>query len=290
MTAVINSKVRNNAPGKFIRLSKGYTHYETAGAKTGPVVLFIHGFSVPYYMWDHNFRVLAEAGFRVIRYDLYGRGLSDRPRTIYNQELFVTQIQELLDALAITGPIHIIATSMGGAVAAAFTATHPERVAKIVLIDPLFEKWRIGLLRVPLIGELLMKQSFLPAAPQQQLKDFFQPEKFQYWADRFKEQMQFDGFGAALLSTLRYFISKDPTPNYEAIAHHHKSVLLLWGTADQTTPPIGAKKLCQILRPEFHWIDQAGHLPHYEQPQIVNSHLRSFLTKQQLTKMATANI
>lgn len=125
MIKVINSKIRHNAPGKFIRLSKGYTHYETAGAKTEePVVLFIHGFSVPYYMWDHNFMVLAQAGFRVIRYDLFGRGLSDRPRATHNQELFVTQLQELLEGLAIKEPIHIIATSMGGAVAAAFTAVY----------------------------------------------------------------------------------------------------------------------------------------------------------------------
>lgn len=287
MTTVLNSKVRSNAPGKFVRLSKGYTHYESAGTKSGPTVLFIHGFSVPYYMWDHNFKVLAQAGLRVIRYDLYGRGLSDRPKAIYNQELFVNQIRELLDALAITEPIHIIATSMGGAIAAAFTATYPDRVDQIVLIDPLFEKWQIGLLRVPLIGEWLMKNSFLPAAPQQQLKDFFQPEKFQYWTDLFKEQMQFDGFGAALLSTLRHFISKDPTPNYEAIARYQKPVLLLWGTADQTTPPSGAKKLHQVMHPEFHWIDQAGHLPHYEQPEIVNSHLLSFLTKHEQRKMAT---
>lgn len=99
--------------------------------------------------------------------------------------------------------------------------------------------------------------------------------------------MQFAGFGPALLSTLRHFISKDPTPNYEKIALSQKPVLLLWGTADQTTPPSGADKLRQILHPEFYWIDHAGHLPHYEQPEVVNSHLINFFKRQDISQFET---
>lgn len=140
MNRLIDTNTRNDSPGMFIHLSQGYTHYDIAGSKNGPAVLFIHGFSVPYYMWDHNFNVLAQAGFQTIRYDLYGRGLSDRPKTIYDQELFTTQLRELLDVLSVKEPIHIIATSMGGVIAAAFTAIYPDQVHKIALIDPLAEK------------------------------------------------------------------------------------------------------------------------------------------------------
>lgn len=37
----------------------------------------MHGFSVPYYIWEPTFAALVQAGLRVLRYDLYGRGYSD---------------------------------------------------------------------------------------------------------------------------------------------------------------------------------------------------------------------
>ena len=40
---------------------------------TGPLVVLVHGLSVPYYIWDSTAASLAAAGHRVIRYDEYGR-------------------------------------------------------------------------------------------------------------------------------------------------------------------------------------------------------------------------
>jgi pimeloyl-ACP methyl ester carboxylesterase len=54
------------------------THYEVAGPDTAPVVLFASAFSVPGFISDPLFHSLADSGFRVIRFDYYGRGWSDR--------------------------------------------------------------------------------------------------------------------------------------------------------------------------------------------------------------------
>ena len=62
-----------------MRLSDGFTHYELGGPPTGHLVVLAAGFSVPYYIWDPTFSALTEAGVRVLRYDYYGRGFSDRP-------------------------------------------------------------------------------------------------------------------------------------------------------------------------------------------------------------------
>ena len=92
-TEELNEATRASAPGSFVQLSDGCTHYELgnsllpAGAPFGdnkgkgvraPVVL-VHGFSVPYFIWDPTFEFLTKSGFRVLRYDLFGRGYSDRP-------------------------------------------------------------------------------------------------------------------------------------------------------------------------------------------------------------------
>jgi pimeloyl-ACP methyl ester carboxylesterase len=277
--AELTSAVRDKAPGKFLLLSQGNTHYDIAGPENGPVIVFIHGFSVPYYMWDRNFNALAQAGFRVIRYDLYGRGLSDRPKVTYNRALFVTQLIELLDSLTIKKPVHVVGNSMGGAIAVAFSADFPERVGKIVLIDPLSEQMEIGLLGTPGIGEYLAGSFFVPASPRKQLNDFYQPQSFPNWSELFREQMTYKGFGRALLSTLRCFLSQDPSPDYWRVKDQGKQVLLIWGADDRTLASSGVTKLYRILKPDFLWVEKAGHVPQYECPELVNGRMIDFLAE-----------
>ena len=79
-------------------------HYELEGPADGQPVVLVHGFSVPYYIWDPTFPALAAAGLRVLRYDLFGRGYSDRPDLPYTMELFVRQLKDLLEALQVNKP------------------------------------------------------------------------------------------------------------------------------------------------------------------------------------------
>jgi len=274
--SVLNSSIRSKTPGRFVRLSKGYTHYEITGGAGKPVVLFIHGFSVPYYMWDKTFIPVAESGYRVIRFDTYGRGFSDRPDTVYDKKLFVGQIIELLDSLGVTDKINIIGTSMGGAITAAFAAEYPEYINRIVLIDPVYTPHDISLLRYPVIGEFIAYIFKIPHFPKRQMTDFFRPEKFPEWPGRYMEQMKYRGFRRAILSTCRNFLSVDPRPYYESLKEHNKKVLLIWGREDKVTPINDGEKLKSVLSSEYLVIDEAGHLPHYETPEIVNNAIISF--------------
>src|SRR5258708_5112381 len=102
--------------GSYVQLADGVTHYGLAGPSDGRTVVLVHGFSVPYYIWDPTFAALTQGGFRVLRYDLYGRGFSDRPAIRYDADLYVRQLRELLGALKIDGPVDLIGVSMGGPV------------------------------------------------------------------------------------------------------------------------------------------------------------------------------
>ena len=97
----LDDAARKTATGSFVKLSEGYTHYELSGPDTGKVVVLVHGFSVPYYIWDSTTAYLANAGFRVLRYDEFGRGFSDRPDKKYEAAFLRKQLTELLDSLKI---------------------------------------------------------------------------------------------------------------------------------------------------------------------------------------------
>src|SRR5262245_58120828 len=101
----LNDATRASMLGHFGRLSDGYTHYELAGPADGRVVVLAAGFSVPYYIWDPTFKSLTSAGYRVLRYDYYGRGYSDRPIIPFTDDMYVKQLFELLNAVNLTSPV-----------------------------------------------------------------------------------------------------------------------------------------------------------------------------------------
>src|SRR3990172_284991 len=156
---ILDARVRESLPGRTAWLSDGVTYYETAGSESAQPVIFIHGFSVPNFIWDRNFTALAESGFRTVRYDLFGRGYSDRPRISFDKSLFVRQFIDLLDALKIERA-DLISLSMGGPIAAEFAYRFPKRVRKLVFLDPagfdLELPLAVKLLNIPLLGEVIL--------------------------------------------------------------------------------------------------------------------------------------
>jgi pimeloyl-ACP methyl ester carboxylesterase len=283
-TRILDDEARRNAPGDFIRLPDGMVHYELKGPPEGRLVVLVHGFSVPYYIWDPTFPALAAAGLRVLRYDLFGRGYSDRPDLPYTMELFVRQLKDLLEALQMNDPVDLVGLSMGGPISAGFTDCYPERVRKLCLLDPAgFQAGRpvlYRLLSLPGLGETLIGLFANLLLASNQPGDFHVPEKFPGYPEQFLPQMQFQGLKRAILSTLRVGPLGELTQTYQRVAAQGLPVLLVWGRQDKIVPFKLSEKARQILpQAEFHAIDQAGHIAHYERPEVVNPLLITFLKK-----------
>lgn len=272
---------RANAPGQFVTLSDGVTHYELAGPADGLPVVLIHGFSVPAFIWDPTFAGLADAGFRVLRYDLFGRGYSDRPDIIYNQALFDRQLRDLLTTLDLGATVDLVGLSMGGGIAVYFTAHHPERVRRLALIDPsgmpIRQPLPAHLLRIPLVGEWLIDHFAERLIIMGMARDAYARDKAPELAARYREQMRYRGFKRAILSTWRHGHLFNMSDVYQTVGRLEHPVLLIWGRGDKTIPfPISDKVRQAIPQAEFHPID-AGHIPHHEKPEIVNPLLAGFL-------------
>lgn len=275
-------------PGEVVRLSDGVTYYQQVGPARGRPVILIHGFSVPQFIWDPTFDALPAADLHVIRYDLFGRGYSDRPRQPYDKALFMRQLAELMDALKLPRA-DLVALSMGGPLAAEFAFRFPKRVAKLVLIDP--AGFELGLpaavqaLRLPLVGELalgVLGRFGRRSLVENMLTDFYQPSQvtLDYFVPRYQEQMQYRGFKRAILSTFRRGLLDEDLQVYQRLGQGGKPVLLIWGEHDQTVPFHHHQTFQQLVpQAEFHAIPAAGHLPHFERPELVNPLLVEFLAR-----------
>jgi pimeloyl-ACP methyl ester carboxylesterase len=281
-TLALDAAARQRAPGAFVQLDAGMTHYQLGGPPGGPPVLLINGFSTPYNIWDPTFDALTRAGFRVLRYDLFGRGWSDRPDAAYDVDFFVGQAAGLLKALGIEGPVDAGGVSMGGAIAASLAARFPQRVRRVMLFDPaFFDGVRPVLsLRAPLIGEYNMAVRVAPGLAQSQWKDFAHPERFPDYLQPYHEQMRYRGFRRALLATMRNYMSQDTSEDFRALGRSGRPVLLVWGRNDKNTPlELSQKVRAAIPQAEFHVVEEAAHIPHYEYPEIVNPLILRFLSE-----------
>ena len=273
---------RRNAAGKFVRLSDGVTHYDVAGPDSGRTIVLVHGFSVPYYIWDSTAASLAKAGYRVVRYDEYGRGLSDRPKTRYIDDLYDRQLTELLDSLRITERVDLAGVSMGGAVTGMFAGRHPKRVRSLTLVDPVAgTSGSQGMFGWPVIGAYLWQTLAVPKMDEGQASDFVDPTKFPDWADRYRVQMKYRGFGRALLSHRVERAGMQLDTLYQRVARESIPVLLLWGKEDHTVPfQLSASVRSAIPSAEFHAIDGVGHLPILEKAALSDSLILTFLARQ----------
>lgn len=279
----LNEVTRKGADsGAFISLSDGVTHYQLDGPAHGHTVVLIHGFSVPYFIFDPTFEFLVKENFQVLRYDLFGRGWSDRPKAKYDIHLYVRQLKELLDALKLQR-VKLVGLSMGGAISAAFIAQNPRYVSRHVLIDPVGAQAIqlskiLAAAKMPSIGELALGLLGSASMVKNIASDFFGAALVTEFQSRYRIQMQFKGFKRAILSTMRNGMLGSFIGVYRNIGKLHKPTLLLWGCND-TTVPFEHNEIIRSAIPhaEFFPVENCAHLPHFEKPEIVNPVLKKFL-------------
>jgi len=245
----------------------------------------VHGFTTPYFVWDKNAEELANSGFRVLRYDHYGRGFSDRPDVGYDRDLYDQLLIELLQKLNINVPVHLVGLSMGGAICVIFVDRHPEMVSTVSLIAPagfpVQEPFVVRLVQSPIIGDYIMAVLGDRVVLEGIKKAFVHPENMPEYEEQFKTQMKCKGFNQSLLSTMRYMNMDQLCDVYERLGKQNIPVLLIWGNKDQVLPFSNSEKVKKAMpQVEFHDIENAGHNVNYENPEIVNPILMKFLPSQ----------
>ncbi len=261
----MTSALQNRAPGRLVDLSQGTTHFRWHGPETGPVAICIHGLSTPSYVFAATERSLASLGYRVLSYDLYGRGYSDRARGAQSAAFFCTQLKDLIRSQNIDGEVTLLGFSMGAQIAAAYAAENAGRVRSLILVAPAgVSKKTMGSAsstwQAPLIGdwltrvmggwmlrrELVEHRSIATVVPDLE--------------DRQAAETRMRGFLPALLSSRRHLLSKYIAPDLDRIELSPIRVLAIWGTDDPIVPLSAMGEVARVL-PEAHHaqISGAGH-------------------------------
>lgn len=225
--------------------------YGVAGE--GPPLVLVHGLSASSRWWARNVAVLARQ-FRVYTVDLPGFGDNRQPGMIALDAMAIWLLR-WMDAAGIE-KASIAGHSMGGFVAANLAAMAPERVERLVLVDPLVRPfarpYREPVTR--LIAELRhTPRGFLPTL----------------LGDAARAGVQ------TVRRTAHAVVRADLRPR---LAEVQAPTLVIWGARDDLVPPevaedvVGAIPDCRLVV-----IDGAGHAPMWEQPEAFNRVVLDFL-------------
>ena len=266
--------------GNFVELSNGYTYYELANDNKEKTLVFIHGFSVPSYIWDETFIAAKNKGYRVIRLDLFGRGYSDNPNTDYTDDLFANQVIELLNHLKIKKAT-FLGLSNGGRVISKLASIKPSLVEKLIYVSA------SSFYDNPDISSNIVTdkevQDFIttkyPTISKSQLLDFKYPENYPNWEDKYEELLSYKGFARALISTRKNHVNLNK--ENLVISEINLPVYTVWGDSDLAVVYNDFKEnLNKVFPNRFeYFVPNSGHLPNIENKSNFENYLFNVVLK-----------
>jgi len=251
---------------KFIQTRSGRVHYLDEGE--GPAVLLMHGSGRSIADWQEGVVAGLSAQHRVIAFDYYGFGFSDRnPKFVYGYDLWIQQAIDLLDALRVDH-VTVIGHSVGGALACMVAAEHPERVDHVVTIGT---------------GMAIEPAQFIPAIPGAgefivARATMFGPAASPQNCAMLEAAYKIKGTRAALLTYIRRQMTIDGVRLLRGVFEDVRApVLHVSGAEDRNIPPNVARQLTKRTHGSFVSIPGAGHSVHTDAPARLVEEIERFL-------------
>lgn len=244
------------APGRHLRVVE---------AGSGQPIVLLHGYGESLVAWQGVFERLAPRA-RVIALDLPGFGLSSKPRSGYQTDSIAAVVVDALRALNVDSAV-LVGHSLGGAVAAAVTASAPALVRALVLVDAALVPPRAlpgtdssvsaRLMRAAVTAYEIMRTRFTSPHAPTWLAESDSALGYSPAAD--------SAYAIALEAVLREFDFSWLTP--ERAAAIPVPVLVIWGRFDRVIPAEDGRRIAEAIPgARFSLIDRSWHRPHVERP------------------------
>ena len=246
----LDQAARNQLGGDYLETTQGVLSYTRQGPASAPVIILVHGFSTPKFVWEQITPTLLAAGFQVVTYDHLGRGFSDRPAGPYDAALYRSELTALITSLELATPLTLVGYSMGGANVVDFAATNPTQIKQLLLIAPagyMRNAKSLSLLTMPFLGEwfaTVFGKQYARGAIKSEVEAGLAPPDM---LDKFDQQVIYSGYTDALLSTLRHFPMADLADRYRIVGEANIPVTAIWGTADKIVPYEGAALMAEDI-------------------------------------------
>jgi len=274
-------------------LPPGEIHVRGAGSGPVPAVL-IHGLGGSALNWVPLMEHLDDQ-VTSLAVDLPGFGMSPPPRDgdyspRGHARSVAAAIEEWRTRRQISGPVHVMGNSMGGAVAVQLAAHRPDLVSGLTLVSPALPSTRVGrgnahlpVVAVPGVGESLIRRyASVPVEQRVQatldacttdpgrVPDALRTALVVETAERDALPYATDAFLRSLRGLLVSFADPGPGRPWRLARKIRQPVLAIYGEDDVLVDPRGAARAAQEF-PDAHVVllDDCGHVAQMEHPELV---------------------
>ena len=271
-----------NSSSQFISLRGMDVHFRDEGPSTDTIPLvLIHGTSSSLLTWDACSKEWIK-DHRVIRMDLPGFGLTGpNPEQDYSIKNYVAFLNSFLQERNVT-QCYLAGNSLGGLIAFHFAAIYPEKVKKVILIDPAGYpihnakgSLAFTLGRIPVLKNILTIITPISIV-RKSLEDAYGNESLvnNELVEQYRDMACREGNRNALLIRLQ----NDQYGDTTLVSKLIMPTLVIWGASDQLIPVDNAYKFQRDLPADTLAILQnVGHVPMEETPELVIPIVKKFI-------------
>ncbi len=254
---------------------------------SGMPVVMIHGFGGSNFDFSVLDTLVRNAGYRVIRLDLPGFGMSDYPNTPEAKTDLLKTYNDyfnfIIDTLHLDS-MYVMGNSMGGMMAWNLTVEHPDKVRKLVLFNSagydmkeVQKTAKVDVFRNDIV-KVILKRGLPLFMTQRGIKGVFYsqelitPERVQRVNDLWNREGN--------LMHLVEMVSSDQELDEAKIKTITCPTLIFWGKQDKVVDPKYAERFHQdIANSEMVMYDSCGHVPMMERPIEVRDRVLTFFSK-----------
>ncbi len=256
-------------------------HYWMTGPESGPVIVFSHGATLDHHSFDAQLAPLAQAGYRVITWDLRGHGSS----TPIGQEISVGVLADDLKAIIDTlgaDKVTLAGHSFGGYVVQEFVHRYPDRVNALVIIgctDIARKSSRFGRTMYRFMPRMLNRMQ-LDTFRKRTLADLALLDSVKAYGAQAMQSISRENFITITMAGIAcLWLDSGFNPGYVIPV----PFMLTHGDSDRANRGVFPRQapVWAAREPNCHYeiVPQAGHTAHMDNPAAFNAILLKFLQK-----------
>jgi pimeloyl-ACP methyl ester carboxylesterase len=264
-------KIYASKHSKFIEIDGMQVHYRDEG--TGFPIVLLHGTAASLHTWGAWNQELIK-NYRVIRMDLPAFGITGPNKNAdYSIKNYTKFLHQFLSKLQIE-KCYLAGNSLGGNIAWNYAAEHPEKIAKLILIDASGlptnkpQPFVFKMAKTPILNSL-----FLYFTP----KFFIEKNIKEVYADdskisselieRYHKMALREGNRQAFIDRAKTDFTPNEFKNSDKLRSIQTPTLLIWGAKDEWIPLENGKRMNNLLpNATLYIIENSGHVPMEENP------------------------
>lgn len=246
--------------------------------KGDTTVVLLHGYLEMIEVWEELAGAL-QTNYRVVAIDLPGMGASQVQGEVHTMEFMAEVLTGVLDKLQIER-CFLVGHSMGGYVAEAFAAAHPERVQGLILLHSTpnadteqkkeNRRREIALVKADkkeLITQMFASKGFAPA----------NRERLKARIEQLSELMAMND-SEGIVAVLNGLIQR--VDQHEMMRKLKVPQLFIFGREDEFIPVEAAEQIIAAQpQAQIAWLEHSGHMGFYEEPGRVLEILEQFIER-----------